>query len=93
MNCQCEFACDLHRKSSLLLFYNADTLFDMIAAYNLIDHSDRMICIADNTFALAVERQFLTVENVLASTLSVRLKITCGAKERTACQWVCYSFV
>lgn len=64
---------------SFLLSYHADTLPDVIAFFNLVNHSNSVICIADNALALRVECQLLACENVLAAAFAVSLKISCGA--------------
>ena len=61
---------------SFLLSYHADTLTDVSAFFNLVHHSNSVICIADNALALSVEGQLLSCENVLAAALTVSLKIS-----------------
>lgn len=60
---------------SFLLSYHADTLPDVSDFFNLVHHSNSVICIADNALALRVERQLLACENVLACALAVSLQL------------------
>ena len=61
---------------SFLFSNHADTLTDVIAFFDLVNHSNSIICIANNTLALSVEGELLSCENVLAAALTVSLKIS-----------------
>ena len=62
------------------LSYHTDPLLNMIALFNLVDHGDCVIRIADDALAFRVENQFFAAENVFAGALAFRLKIVQKAR-------------
>ena len=61
---------------------DGNALLDMAAVLDFIDHRDGIIRIADDALALAVQRELLTSEDVLARALAVRLEIASRADVR-----------
>lgn len=59
-----------------LCSYHADSLLDMIAFLDLIDHGDGIVRIADDALTFAVKRQFLSAEDVLAAAPAICLEIS-----------------
>ena len=64
---------------SFLFSNHADTLTDVTAFFNLVNHSNCVICIADNALSLAVKGKLLACKDILACAFAVSLKISCGA--------------
>ncbi len=56
-----------------------DTLLNMISFFDLVNHSNSIISIADDTFISAVKYKLFTAEDILTASLAVGLEISCGA--------------
>ena len=53
----------------------------MVAALDLINHSDSVVGVGNNAFAFIIESKLFACENILACSFAVSLKITGGTDE------------
>ena len=56
-----------------------DALLDVVALLDFIDHANRIVGVADDALALAVQRELFAAEDVLARALAVSLEVTSWA--------------
>ena len=65
-----------------LFSYDTDALLNMIAFFDLINHSDGIVRIADDAFAAAVQRQFFSGKDIFSGAFTISLEISGRADER-----------
>ena len=54
-------------------------MLDVLAALDLVDHGDGVVGVGDDGLVLAVERELLASELILARALAVSLEVGCRA--------------